>query len=122
MQAISLPALLCEGAAGYSWVNPDPERFQLGGFVYEANPSLAEHGGSGPPSLGFEVIPSPPPAAPIAAALGVVPIPPPPPAAPIAAALGVVPQRTPSEAIAAELGIAIEIVREDRLARSHHRH
>ena len=122
MQAISLPALLCEGAAGYSWVNPDPERYQLGGFVYEANPSLAEHGGSGPPSLGFEVIPSPPPAAPIAAALGVVPIPPPPPAAPIAAALGVVPQRTPSEAIAAELGIAIEIVREDRLARSHHRH
>jgi hypothetical protein len=63
MQAISLPALLCEGAAGYSWVNPDPERYQLGGFVYEANPSLAEHGGSGPPSIGFEVIPSPPPAA-----------------------------------------------------------
>ena len=111
MQAISLPALLCEGAAGYSWVNPDPERYQLGGFVYEANPSLAEHGGSGPPSLGFEVIPSPRPAAPIAAALGVVPIPPPPPAAPIAAALGVVPQRTPSEAKAAELGIPVEEVR-----------
>jgi hypothetical protein len=89
MQAISLPALLCEGAAGYSWVNPDPERFQLGGFVYEANPSLAEHGGSGPPSLGFEVIPSTDP---------------------------LMPQRTPSEAKAAELGIPVEEVRAGHIA------
>ena len=89
MQAISLPALLCEGAAGYSWVNPDPERYQLGGFVYEANPSLAEHGGSGPPSLGFEVIPSTDP---------------------------LLPQRTPSEAKAAELGIPVEEVRASLVA------
>ena len=85
MQAISLPALLCEGAAKYSWVNPDPNTYQLGGFVYEANPSLAEHGGSGPPLLGFEVIPSTDP---------------------------LMPQRTPSEALAAEFGIPVEQVRE----------
>ena len=85
MQAISLPALLCEGAAKYSWVNPDPNTYQLGGFVYEANPSLAEHGGSDPPSLGFEVIPSTDP---------------------------LMPQRTPSEALAAEFGIPVEQVRE----------
>jgi hypothetical protein len=89
MQAISLPALLCEGAAGYSWVNPDPERYQLGGFVYEANPSLAEHGGSGPPSLGFEVIPSTDP---------------------------LMPQRTPSEAIAADVGYPVEQVPVDLVA------
>ena len=85
MQAISLPALLCEGAAEYSWVNPDPDTYHLGGFVYEANPSLAEHGGSDPPSLGFEVIPSTDP---------------------------LMPQRTPSEALAAEFGIPVEQVRE----------
>ena len=107
MQAISLPALLCEGAAEYSWVNPDPNTYQLGGFVYEANPSLAEHGGSDPPSLGFEVIPSTDPGASVA----------PSPAAAIAAASGVRPSRTPSEITAAERNIPIEMVREDRLAR-----
>ena len=107
MQAISLPALLCEGAAKYSWVNPDPNTYQLGGFVYEANPSLAEHVGSGPPLLGFEVIPSTDPGASVA----------PSPAAAIAAASGVRPSRTPSEITAAERNIPIEMVREDRLAR-----
>ena len=89
MRAISLPALLCEGAAKYSWVNPDPNTYQLGGFVYEANPSLAEHGGSGPPLLGFEVIPSTDP---------------------------LMPQRTPSEALAAAIGITVEEVRASLVA------
>ena len=92
MRAINLPALLCEGAAEYSWVNPDPDTYHLGGFVYEANPSLAEHGGSCPPLLGFEVISS------------------------------VVPQRTPSEEIAAAIGISVVEVRAGMIAEQEREH